>query len=159
MTTVSQRVPTLLLGISQQPDFKKIPGQLVDALNAYPDFVNGLVKRPGAEFFGEMIQPGTDPDKSFLTNIIRDSTEKYVLQYDITAEQFKVWKHPNPRVIETVFDTPPLLEQQGVLHTKHLLARIQLITTQQLTTTTQLCRICRLRQQSLTKSSIITKLL
>ena len=116
MTTVSQRVPTLLLGISQQPDFKKIPGQLVDALNAYPDFVNGLVKRPGAEFFGEMIQPGTDPDKSFWTNIIRDSTEKYVLQYDITAEQFKVWKHPNPRVIETVFDTPPLLEQRGVTH-------------------------------------------
>lgn len=116
MTTVSQRVPTLLLGISQQPDFKKIPGQLVDALNAYPDFVNGLVKRPGAEFFGEMIQPGIDPDKSFWTNILRDATEKYVLQYDITAEQFKVWKHPNPRVVETVFDTPPLLEQRGVTH-------------------------------------------
>ena len=116
MTTVSQRVPTLLLGISQQPDFKKIPGQLVDALNAYPDFVNGLVKRPGTEFFGEMIQPGTDPDKSFWTNIIRDSTEKYVLQYDITAEQFKVWKHPNPRIVQTVFDTPPLLEQKSVTH-------------------------------------------
>ena len=116
MTTVSQRIPTLLLGISQQPDFKKIPGQLVDALNAYPDFVNGLVKRPGAEFFGELIQPGIDPTKSFWTNILRDSTEKYVLQYDITAEQFKVWKHPNPRVVETVFDTPPLLEQRAVTH-------------------------------------------
>tara|TARA_R100001509_G_scaffold162430_1_gene134014 strand:+ start:249 stop:3371 length:3123 start_codon:yes stop_codon:yes gene_type:complete len=116
MTTVSQRVPSLLLGISQQPDHKKIPGQVVNALNAYPDFVNGLVKRPGAEFFGELVKPGTDPDKSFWTNIVRDETEKYLVQYDIASEQFKVYKHPVPRVVETVFDTPPLLEQKGVLH-------------------------------------------
>lgn len=116
MTTVSQRVPSLLLGISQQPDHKKIPGQVVNALNAYPDFVNGLVKRPGAEFFGELIEPGTNPDKCFWTNIVRDETEKYLVQYDILAEQFKVFKHPVPRVVETVWDTPPLLEQKGVLH-------------------------------------------
>lgn len=114
MSTVSQRVPTLLLGISQQPDNKKFPGQVQDALNAYPDFVDGLVKRPGAEYMGNLFNGGHS--NSFYFNIVRDDTEKYVGQYDIASEQFKMWKIPFPRQIDNIFDQPELLEQKGVEH-------------------------------------------
>ena len=114
MSTVSQRVPTLLLGISQQPDNKKFPGQVQEALNAYPDFVDGLVKRPGAEYMGNLFNGGYN--NSFYFNIVRDDAEKYVGQYDITAEQFKMWKIPFPRQIDNIFDQPELLEQKGVEH-------------------------------------------
>lgn len=114
MSTVSQRVPTLLLGISQQPDNKKFPGQVQDALNAYPDFVDGLVKRPGAEYMGHLFNGGST--NSFFFNIVRDDTEKYVGQYDIATEQFKMWKIPFPRNSSNVFDQPELLEQKGVEH-------------------------------------------
>ena len=116
MSTLSQRIPTFLKGISQQPDNKKFPGQLTEATNAFPDFVNGLVKRPGQEFFGELVNSGTTPANTFWFNIVRDETEKYVGQYDITAKQFKIWKHPYPRSLDGIFDQPELLEQKAVQH-------------------------------------------
>jgi len=116
MSTLSQRIPSLLKGISQQPDNKKFPGQLTEASNAFPDFVNGLVKRPGQEFFGELVNCGTTPANNFWFNIVRDDQEKYVGQYDIDAKQFKIWKHPYPRSIDGIFDQPELLEQKAVQH-------------------------------------------
>ncbi len=35
MTTISQRIPNLLLGVSQQPDKLKFPGQVKEATNAF----------------------------------------------------------------------------------------------------------------------------
>ena len=50
MTSVSQIIPTYSTGgISDQPDELKKPGQLRDCVNAYPDVVKGLYKRPGLE--------------------------------------------------------------------------------------------------------------
>ena len=37
MPNVTQTVPNYLGGVSRQPDTKKMPGQVVDAINAYPD--------------------------------------------------------------------------------------------------------------------------
>lgn len=116
MSTVSQRIPTFLLGISQQSDNKKVPGQVNDAINVFPDFVNGLVKRPGSSFIGELVNAGTNTSNQFWFDINRDDTEKYVGQYDITAKQFKVWKHAYPTTSVGVFDQPELLEVKAVQH-------------------------------------------
>ena len=50
MASVTQRVPNYLGGVSKQPDDKKFPGQVREALNAYPDPTFGLQKRPGLKF-------------------------------------------------------------------------------------------------------------
>ncbi len=50
MSSVSQIIPNYFSGgISDQPDELKKPGQLRDCVNAFPDAVKGLVKRPGLE--------------------------------------------------------------------------------------------------------------
>lgn len=50
MSSVSQVIPNYFAGgISDQPDELKRPGQLRDCVNAFPDAVKGLVKRPGLE--------------------------------------------------------------------------------------------------------------
>ena len=55
MTSVSQIIPNYATGgISDQPDELKKPGQLRDCLNAYPDIVQGLYRRPGFELIGEL---------------------------------------------------------------------------------------------------------
>ena len=50
MPNVTQTVSNYLGGVSRQPDTKKLPGQVVDAINAYPDPTFGLTKRPGFKF-------------------------------------------------------------------------------------------------------------
>ena len=55
MTSVSQIIPTYSTGgISDQPDELKKPGQLRDCVNAFPDVVKGLYKRPGLENVGRL---------------------------------------------------------------------------------------------------------
>jgi hypothetical protein len=87
MSTITQRIPNLLLGISQQPDNRKFPGQLRDSVNAFPDYALGLLKRPG----------GTS-GKWF--SILRDAQEKYVAQYDNNT--FRVWSllDGSPRAVD-----------------------------------------------------------
>ena len=55
MSTIKQNIPTFLNGISQQPDKKKIPTQLKDAINTYPDYALGMLKRPGGKFISNLI--------------------------------------------------------------------------------------------------------
>ena len=37
MAAVTQRISNFLGGVSRQPDSKKLPGQVRECLNAYPD--------------------------------------------------------------------------------------------------------------------------
>ena len=83
---VSQRIPNFLLGISQQPDNRKFPGQLKDAVNTFPDYALGLLKRPGGKFVSDLYG-ATNSGKWF--SILRDPVEKYVAQYD--NNKFSVW--------------------------------------------------------------------
>ena len=50
MSTITQHIPNFLNGISQQPDKKKISTQVKDAINTYPDYALGMLKRPGGKF-------------------------------------------------------------------------------------------------------------
>jgi hypothetical protein len=86
MSTVTQRIPHLLSGISQQPDSKKFPGQVRNATNVYPEYALGLQKRPGAEYVATL-EGATAGGKWF--SILRDDTEKYVGQYDNNV--FRMW--------------------------------------------------------------------
>jgi len=102
MSTVTQRIPNFLLGISQQPDNRKFPGQLRDSVNTFPDYALGLLKRPGGQFNSELYG-ATSSGKWFP--ILRDPVEKYVAQYDDNT--FRVWSliDGSPRVVDMGNDT------------------------------------------------------
>ena len=84
MAAVTQTVPNFLGGVSNQPDDKKLPGQVKEALNAYPDPTFGLQKRPGFKFLAQLKETGgtawdnndLDNGKWFYYN--RDADERYV---------------------------------------------------------------------------------
>jgi len=84
MASVTQRVPNYLGGVSKQPDDKKFPGQVREALNAYPDPTFGLQKRPGLKFLtvlkdgGGTAYDNTDLDNAKWFYIHRDNDEKYI---------------------------------------------------------------------------------
>ena len=77
MPNVSQRVQNYLGGVSRQPDDKKLPGQLVDCINAYPDPTFGLTKRPGFKFLKGLGNENIYSDAKWFY-IHRDGDEKYV---------------------------------------------------------------------------------
>ena len=59
MAGITQTIPNYTGGISEQPDQLKVPGQVKNVVNAIPDIVHGLYKRPGSK------RVGTTP----LTNV------------------------------------------------------------------------------------------
>lgn len=83
MAAVTQTVPNFLGGISTQTDQKKVPGQLTEALNAYPDPTFGMLKRNGTRFIRTLNKAdGTPFTDAELNNgswffIQRDSFESY----------------------------------------------------------------------------------
>ena len=85
MAAVTQTIPNFLGGVSNQPDDKKLPGQVRGAINAYPDPTFGLTKRPGFKYLTQLATAttgGTEFDNNDLDNakwfyINRDSDEKY----------------------------------------------------------------------------------
>ena len=77
MPNVTQTITNYLGGVSRQPDTKKIPGQVIEALNAYPDPTFGLTKRPGFKFITNLGNANIyDNAKWFY--IHRDADEKYI---------------------------------------------------------------------------------
>jgi hypothetical protein len=102
MSTITQRIPNLLLGISQQPDNRKFPGQLRDSVNAFPDYALGLLKRPGGQYVTELY--GASSSGKWFS-ILRDAQEKYVAQYD--DNKFRVWSllDGSPRAVDMGSDT------------------------------------------------------
>ena len=84
MTAITQRIPNYIGGVSKQTDERIFPGQVREALNAFPDPTFGLSKRPGGRYInklknaaGSTIAAGALDNASWFS-IVRDSTEKYV---------------------------------------------------------------------------------
>lgn len=77
MAAVTQRIGSYLGGVSKQSDDKKLPGQVRECYNGFPDATYGLTKRPG---FKHIVNLGTgttyDDGKWFY--IKRDDDEEYV---------------------------------------------------------------------------------
>ena len=87
MASVTQSVTNYLGGVSNQPDDKKLIGQVKAAVNAYPDPTFGLTKRPGFKYLTELkdgVPTGgsafdnTDLDNAKWFYYNRDADEKYV---------------------------------------------------------------------------------
>ena len=81
MPNITQTIPALTAGISQQPDEQKIPGQVKDMVNALPDVTQGLLKRPAGKFVASL----SDGSNNSTTNgrwfhYYRDENEQYIGQ-------------------------------------------------------------------------------
>ncbi len=81
MASVTQLVPTLTGGVSQQPDELKVPGQVNVADNVLPDVTHGLMKRPGGKFI-KSLSDGTLNSHSTgkWFHYYRDENEQYIGQ-------------------------------------------------------------------------------
>ena len=77
MPAVTQSVDSYLGGVSRQSDDKKLPGQVEECLNGYPDPTFGLTKRPGFQWIANL-GTGTTYDNSKWFYIARTETEKYI---------------------------------------------------------------------------------
>ena len=76
MAAISQIIPNLLGGVSQQPDPLKLDGQVKEAENVLLDPTFGCRKRPPTQFVGELATNVPEGAKWF--NIFRNGTERYV---------------------------------------------------------------------------------
>jgi hypothetical protein len=95
MATVTQRIPNLLGGVSQQIDNLKLATQVRDCVNAVPDPTFGLIKRSGGRFISEL-KNGSDVlyapdffDGGKWFSIFRDNNERYISC--IRGDQIYVW--------------------------------------------------------------------
>ena len=89
MASVTQKVPSYVLGMSTQPDEKKIPGQVVDLVNGVPDVVRQLIKRPGSQLVNSITPSTADHTKWF--NIYTDDSEQYIGQVGADGA-VKIWR-------------------------------------------------------------------
>ena len=78
MASVTQKVPNYVLGIAQQPDEKKFPGQVNDLVNGVPDVVEQLHKRPGSALVSTL-SPSTAAHTKWF-NIYTKDDEQYIGQ-------------------------------------------------------------------------------
>lgn len=77
MAAISQKIPNLVGGVSQQPDTIKYSNQLRSCDNYYPDVTLGLLKRPGLQAISKLNNVITDGTWFLL---VRDDKEKYLVE-------------------------------------------------------------------------------
>ena len=88
MSSITQKTVNYLGGVSKQPDVQKVPGQVRDAINAYPDPTFGLIKRPGTRFI-TTIGTNNEYTTAKFFDIVRDGKEGYV--GCIVNGEIKIW--------------------------------------------------------------------
>ena len=89
MALISQSIPNLVNGVSQQPDSLRLSTQAELQENGFSSVVNGLSKRPATEYIANL---GTisNLDKAFIHTIRRDENEFYSMVVD-TAGTIRVF--------------------------------------------------------------------
>ena len=100
MAAVTQRIPNFLGGVSKQPDDKKIPGQVREAINAYADPTYGLSKRPGTKWLANLSSTTNQFQNGKWFYINRDAQERYIGV--IYGTNIKIWNVNNPAATVTV---------------------------------------------------------
>lgn len=78
MAAISQKIPSLVGGVSQQPDSLKLPNQLRECINYYPDPTFGLAKRPGLRVISKLNNSLAD---GVWFTAFRDEEERYIIQF------------------------------------------------------------------------------
>jgi hypothetical protein len=91
MPAVSQKIDTLIGGVSEQPDSLKLEGTFSTCDNFLPDPAFGLAKRPGMKHVAQLTGALSTPSR--WGRIDRDDEEKYLVQIGRTAgaSMLKVW--------------------------------------------------------------------
>ena len=105
MSSVTQLIPTLTGGISQQADELKVPGQLNVADNVLPDITHGLMKRPG----GKLVSSFSDGTNNSATqgrwfHYYRDENEQYIGQVSRTGD-INMWKCSDGSEMTVTYDS------------------------------------------------------
>lgn len=90
MTSISQKIPRYILGMSDQPDELKVPGQVRDALNVLPDVSLGLLKRPGTKFINQLTSTSTGTWFHIQKNNPFTDLEKYIGQITFDGK-VRIW--------------------------------------------------------------------
>ena len=84
MASITQQIPTLTGGVSQQADELKVPGQVNVADNVLPDVTHGLMKRPGGKLIASLSDNSTaalnSVDNGRWFHYYRDEQEQYIGQ-------------------------------------------------------------------------------
>jgi hypothetical protein len=89
MASVTQRIPSFLGGVSKQPDDKKLPGQVKECINSYPDPTFGLSKRPGTKWLQNLSSTTNEFQNGKWFYINRDAAERYIGV--IYGTSIKIW--------------------------------------------------------------------
>ena len=101
MASISQVIPNYVQGISNQPDQLKIPGQVRDLKNAWPDVTRGCLKRPGSKHIADLhtysdgtwftIDRGRDPTQQFLGKVWHtESRAPHIQVWDLNGKEREV---------------------------------------------------------------------
>ena len=91
MASVTQTIPQFSLGMSEQPDNLKFPGQVTDIVNAIPDVTKGLFKRPGAKRIGTDALTNVQSGGSWF-HYFRDESEGSYIGQVAADGQVRVWR-------------------------------------------------------------------
>ena len=91
MAAISQKINSIIGGVSQQPDTVKFNGQLRSCDNFYPDVALGLTKRPGLQAVNKL---NNVADNGTWFTIFRDDQEKYIVQFS-KAGALRIWNANN----------------------------------------------------------------
>jgi len=76
---ISTAIPSLLNGVSQQPDSQRFPSQAEEQVNAYSSVVDGLSKRPGSRFIKDLGNTLITTQTEHIHAIKRDASERYMV--------------------------------------------------------------------------------
>ena len=91
MASITQTIPQYSLGMSEQPDQLKFPGQVTEVTNAIPDLTKGLFKRPGAKRIGTDALTNVQSGGSWF-HYFRDETEGSYIGQVAADGQVRVWR-------------------------------------------------------------------
>jgi len=93
MSLITQTIPALFNGVSQQPATLRLPSQGEAQINAYGTVVDGLRKRPAMQHVAQVSSSAMS--SGFIHSINRDTSERYIVVitdgdlevYDLTGTQ------------------------------------------------------------------------
>ena len=88
MANITQQIPNFLGGVSTQPDDQKLPNQVTEIINGYPDPTFGLIKRPGFNWIANLGSASTYAAGHWFYYRY-SSTEAYVGV--IKSQTIKLW--------------------------------------------------------------------
>ena len=104
MATLSQQISNYFGGINEEPDERKLPGQVKDCINAIPNTVYGLLKRPGSKRIGTEPLASVQSGGSWF-HYYRDETEGSYIGQVAADGQVRVWRCTDGQLMTTVYGT------------------------------------------------------